>query len=68
MKGMSLNVRITGLREFAVRRAVAFFLFRLAADILGCGIEIEPDAIEGERPPPPDIKPDPKTMMVVHSW
>lgn len=41
MGDVQLTVCVKGLREFAWRRTIAFCLFKLAAWILGTGIEFD---------------------------
>jgi len=43
-KNFTLSVTMVLTRQFRVRIAIALFLIKLAAEILGCGIEIEQEA------------------------
>ncbi len=41
VKGMTLNVKVTGLRVFWARWWIARHLIELAARVAGCGIRID---------------------------
>ena len=43
MSHVTLNVRITGQRTYAVRLRMGVWLIKLAAWILGCHVNIETD-------------------------
>jgi hypothetical protein len=42
MKRMTLNVRITGHRQWWIRQWIGIHLLIGAAWVMGCGIQIEP--------------------------
>jgi hypothetical protein len=40
MRGMTMEVEISTTRGFAIRKAIALFLIRLAARVMRCGIDV----------------------------
>lgn len=44
MRGITLHVRITGLRIWRVRMWLGMQLLQCAARIMGCGIRVEVDS------------------------
>lgn len=48
MSKLTVRIEVVGVRKFALRRRLAFPLFKLAAWILGCSITIDWGISTGE--------------------
>lgn len=43
MRGMTMNVKITGARVLAFRVRLGAMFIRIAAAVMGCGVKVEID-------------------------
>lgn len=49
MRSVTMELRLTGVRVFRARLSVGMMLLRLAARVMGCGIEVLVEPIQASK-------------------